>query len=781
MKKRCHFIGIGGIGMSGLARILVERGWEVTGSDLAKSAVTEGLEKVGAKVFVGHRSEYVSAGGTVVYSTDIGKENPEFLAARELGCTILHRSEMLLQLMGKGLAVTGTHGKTTTSALLTAVLVEGGLDPSYAVGGVIPQLQSNARNGKGEYFVAEADESDGTFLRYHPYGAIVTNIDNDHMNYFETEERLERAFGDFMGQVVSKEHLFWCGEDERLEKLSVGGKSYGFGEKCDVRASRVVQSGWKSVFDVHFGGRVYEKVEVALIGRHNVLNALAVFGLALSVGVDEKAIRQAFRSFGGVLRRCEKKGEVHGILFLDDYAHHPTEIQTTLRGIREAVEERRLVVVYQPHRYTRTRDCVGMFGGIFSEADELFVTEVYGAGEAPIAGVSHQIVMDEVQKNAKFVERKELAAVLAEQLRPHDVVVTLGAGDITKLGLEVMARMNGVKKWRVGVIEGGRSAEHEISLLSAKHVKGALSSEFYDVVSFMISKEGKWSCGEYEDRVFPRAVMEQLESCDVLFPILHGPFGEDGTIQGFFDMLGKPYVGCDHRASAIAMDKALTKDLIVLNGIATSPYLSITESEWKEHSKELHARIMKELKMPVYVKPVHLGSSVGVCKVENEFQLDGIIKNAFHYDTKVIVENGIKGREIEFAVLGNDRITVFPPGEIFTQGGIYDYAAKYGVNGMSTTSQAGLSEELIQEGMELAKAAFRVTGCSGMARIDFFLDDNGKYWLNEINPIPGFTNISLYPQVCAKNGLDSAALIDRLIVLALHRKRMCKNYETVKR
>lgn len=447
MKEKYHFIGIGGIGMSGLARILMSRNVPVSGSDIASSYVTEGLVKAGAKVFIGHSAQYVSPETSIVYSSDIKTENPEYKEGLKQNCTMLHRSDLLCKLMEgyKTLAVAGTHGKTTTSSLLTVTVVEAGLDPSYAIGGVINQLHSNANHGDGKYFVAEADESDGTFLKYKPYGAIITNIDLDHMNHFGTEEVLCQAFDLFAKRVTSHQHLFWCGDDVRLQKLSLPGFSYGIGQRCDLRASNIVQKGWRLVFDVDFQGVHYPKVEVALIGRHNVLNALSVFGFALSIGIPEEVIRRAFSAFGGVKRRCEKKGEARQVLAIDDYAHHPTEIKTTLDGLRAAIGDQRLIAVFQPHRYSRTKDCLGSYGGIFDAADELFITDIYGAGEAPIPGLTSALLLQEVQSfsplSCRLVSRDKLCESLAAFVRPQDVVVTLGAGDITKLGAELIDKL----------------------------------------------------------------------------------------------------------------------------------------------------------------------------------------------------------------------------------------------------------------------------------------------------------------------------------------------------
>jgi UDP-N-acetylmuramate--alanine ligase len=781
--------------MSGLARILLSKKEKVSGSDLAANYITDGLQKAGADVYVGHSSKYISPDMTVIYNTDIKEDNPEFQAALHLKCSLLHRSDLLLQLMSgyKILAVTGTHGKTTTSALLAAVLVHSGIDPAFAVGGILPQFHSNAHHGSGEYFVAEADESDGTFLKYNPWASIVTNIDNDHMDYFKTETVLDQSFQVYMEKIPDDGWLFWHGDDARLSKMNPKGISYGFGNHHKLSISKFRQDGWKIFFSIEFNQTRYEEVEVALTGRHNALNAAAVFGLAIALELPEQKIREALRTFKGVVRRCEHKYEGKGISILDDYAHHPVEVQATLKAVREAIQERRLVAVFQPHRYTRTKACLGTFKNCFNEADELVITDIYGAGETPIGDLSAVQIADEVKSassvSCRYVPKSELISALGSLVRPHDVVITLGAGDITKTGLELASFLEAhpPKKYRVGVIYGGRSIEHEVSLLSAANVCEAFNSTLYDVNHFGITKEGKWITGAHVPQQLQKMakeipsqpsktpisseILSELYQCDLLFPILHGKLGEDGTLQGFFEILGKPYMGCDHRSAAIAMDKALTKKLMVLNGVATLPFVDFNHTDWKRFPELLLEQIKTQLILPVFIKPVHLGSSMGVTKVDTFENLISTIEMVFRFDSHLIVENGVVAREIEFAVLGNQWIKVFPPGEICTEGKIYDYEGKYGASATKTVPRTDLTQALIEEGMFLAETAYKAAGCTGMARIDFFLDRNDKFWLNEINPIPGFTCNSLYPSICKANGLDYPQLIDKLVILAFERSR----------
>ncbi|MBS0620034.1 MAG: UDP-N-acetylmuramate--L-alanine ligase [Verrucomicrobia bacterium] len=448
MEEKTHFIGIGGIGMSALARILLEQGKRVSGSDISSSPLIEKLEARGAEIHFGHSSDHVQGVTSVICSTDIKEDNPELQEAKRLGLPILHRSQLLSQLMeGKQpLLVTGTHGKTTTSSFLAHVLVRAGTHPSFAVGGMIQSLGVNGGFGSGDYFVAEADESDGSFLAYTPYGAIITNIDNDHLDYWKDAESLRQGFLQFAKQIQSTRHLFWCGDDETLSSLHLKGFSYGFLEKNALCITDFRQDHWKTYFDLSFLGTRYDEIEIPLIGAHNVLNAAAVFGLCMQLSLPEESIREGFRTFRGVSRRAEWKGEERSIAVFDDYAHHPTEIFATLRAFKQCVKDRRLIVAFQPHRYSRTRDCFAEFGPALHYADELILTDIYAAREKPLDGITIENLISKIQettgKEVHYVPRGELSTYLAGKLKPHDVLLTMGAGDITHVGPEVLKRLN---------------------------------------------------------------------------------------------------------------------------------------------------------------------------------------------------------------------------------------------------------------------------------------------------------------------------------------------------
>lgn len=780
MKQKCHFIGIGGIGMSGLAHLLLKRNVEVTGSDIAESLTTQKLVKAGAKISIGHSAKNIVSDTQVVYSSDIKEDNVEFQKASEYACKMIHRSDLLFQLMEgyKTLAVTGTHGKTTTTSLLTTVFYEGGKDPSFAVGGILPQFDSNSGHGNGQYFIAEADESDGTFLKYHPFGAIVTNIDLDHMNYFKTEAALLDAFSTFIDKV-NPANLFWCLDDSRLYSLQKKGRTYGFSPHAEWHITHFRQTAWQIQFDITHQNKTFKDITVALTGKHNALNATAVFGLAFSLGVSEEAIRKAFLSFQGVKRRCEKVGETKSVLFLDDYAHHPTEIEVTLKAIRQAEPHRRLIAVFQPHRYSRMKDCLGSFGGVFDEADELFVTDIYASRETPIPDVTVENLMADFKRSSRFVKRNELSEVLAKFVRPHDIVVTLGAGDVTRLGSDLIQLLDqyGITKYKVGVIFGGRSSEAPVSVMSSKFVFDSLLPDLYEVESFSITKKGQWIHGELRELsddypILPPYVLNKLQECDILFPMMHGKYGEDGTMQGFLDILDKPYVGPDHAACAITMDKSVMKSLCIANGILTSPFIEFTNYEWKIHSDKMKSLIDEKLTYPVYVKGPHLGSSIAVKRVANISELDEAVENVLKYDTKVLVENEVLGREIEFAVIGNDEITVFDPSEVFSEGNLYDYHSKYSNEGIKSIVRADLPQEAIDKGKLFAKRAYQLAGCAGFSRVDTFYDDKGRFWMSEINPLPGCTEFSLFPKMCEAGGMGGSSLINQLLILGLSRKRL---------
>ncbi|HEV3269376.1 MAG TPA: UDP-N-acetylmuramate--L-alanine ligase [Candidatus Rhabdochlamydia sp.] len=445
--KHYYFIGIGGIGMSGLALIALEKGAMVSGSDVMHSCITNGLQEKGAKIFIGHKKEQIPLGAIVIYSSAISPDNPEFMFAKSHNLSILHRSDLLALFMQpqKALLVSGTHGKTTSSSLLAHVLLEKKMQPSFAIGGFICGSNHNAGYGEGRYFVAEADESDGSFLKYTPFGAIITNIDQDHLDYWQTMNGLVRGFQKFIDSIISWEHFFWHGDNLWLSEMVTKGYSYGFDKKNALFIESHCQDKWKNIFTICFENKHYTEIEIPIIGRHNILNASAVFGLCLKLGIIEEKIRSAFMSFKGINRRLEYKGEVKGIIFYDDYAHHPTEILTTLRAIKNAVGSRRVVLAFQPHRYSRTLACLNEFGAAFDAADVVVVTDIYAAGEAPVKEIDEGRLLHEINREARrpvhHFSRNQLSCQLLKVLKTGDCLITMGAGDISNISYDIMENL----------------------------------------------------------------------------------------------------------------------------------------------------------------------------------------------------------------------------------------------------------------------------------------------------------------------------------------------------
>ncbi|HEY1899172.1 MAG TPA: UDP-N-acetylmuramate--L-alanine ligase [Steroidobacteraceae bacterium] len=448
-----HLVGIGGSGMSGIAEVLINLGYRVQGSDLKANALTQRLTQLGASIAIGHAAVNIEGADVVVTSSAVPAQNPEVLAALAARIPVVQRAEMLGELMRfrYSIAVAGTHGKTTTTSLVASILAEGGADPTFVIGGRLKSADSNARLGSGRYLVAEADESDASFTHLQPLIAIVTNIDNDHLGTHEGDfERLKSSFVDFLHNLPFYGLAILCLDDATLASVMprVGRPimTYGLSAAADVRAVNVRRNGLQTQFDVlRSGSAVRSRPGVALPvtlnlpGTHNVSNALAAIAVATELDIDDAAIAAALASFQGIDRRLQHIGEVAvgtgSVTIVDDYGHHPTEIAATLEALRQGYPGRRMVLAFQPHRYTRTRDLIDDFGRVLSQADVLLVTEVYSAGEAPISGADGRAICRAVRSRGQvepvFVENVErLGAALQGMIRAGDVVVTMGAGNI---------------------------------------------------------------------------------------------------------------------------------------------------------------------------------------------------------------------------------------------------------------------------------------------------------------------------------------------------------------
>ncbi|MBC7463292.1 MAG: UDP-N-acetylmuramate--L-alanine ligase [Actinobacteria bacterium] len=438
--KHVHLVGIGGSGMSGIARIMASEGVNVSGSDSKDSSVLSGLRALGVKTIVGHSSENILGADFLVYSTAISRSNPEIIEAERLAIPRLSRAQALAILMSEStsVAVAGTHGKTTTTSMLTVALQSAGEDPSFAIGGVLKASGSNAHKGSGSIFIAEADESDGSFIEYHPYGAIITNIEHDHVDFFETPTEVAQAFAEFASTISSDGFLVYCRDDTGATTLAAEVPlsrklSYGTDSQADLRIDQVELLPSGSQSRVLWQGLSAGKLNLQVPGFHNVLNAAGALTAGLALGVDTSELLAGLSTFRGTSRRFEFKGQVEGIRVIDDYGHHPTEIRVTLDTAKRYATDGRVLVVFQPHRYSRTRAFTSAFATALDKADQSWVLEIYGAGEATIPGVSGSSIT-KFMTHGKF-EPNFLSVVteVAETAQPGDVILTLGAGDVSSL------------------------------------------------------------------------------------------------------------------------------------------------------------------------------------------------------------------------------------------------------------------------------------------------------------------------------------------------------------
>ena len=459
--RRIHFVGIGGAGMGGIAEVLLNEGYQVTGSDIANNAMTERLAASGAYIFIGHESDNIAShsqhnlasASVVVVSTAINEGNPEVAYAKENRIPVVRRAEMLAELMRfrHGIAIAGTHGKTTTTSLIASIYAEAQLDPTFVIGGLLNSAGTNARLGASRYLIAEADESDASFLHLQPMVAVVTNIEADHMETYGGDfAKLEATFREFLHNLPFYGLAVVCADDPVIEKLipEIGRQvlTYGFSADSDVQITDYHQKGQQSFFNIQRKNSEPLAICLNLAGKHNALNAAAAIAVACDDEIDDKAIVKALADFAGIGRRLQQYGEFETgngqVLLMDDYGHHPTEVQATIDALRAGWPERKLVMAYQPHRYSRTRDLYEDFVSVLSQVDKLLLLEVYSAGEEPIAGVDSRSLCRSIRQRGQiepvYVETpQQLAAILAGQIEDGDLVITQGAGNIGAIAREL--------------------------------------------------------------------------------------------------------------------------------------------------------------------------------------------------------------------------------------------------------------------------------------------------------------------------------------------------------
>jgi UDP-N-acetylmuramate--alanine ligase len=447
--KRIHFVGIGGSGMSGIAEVLINQGYEVSGSDKAATSVTDHLEKIGAKIFFHHASKNIEGSQVVVASSAIDLNNPEITSAKEVKIPVIPRAEMLAELMRMkyGIAIAGTHGKTTTTSLVSTVLAGGGLDPTVIIGGRLKNTGSHAKLGQSKFLVAEADESDGSFMKLSPSIVVVTTVDEEHMEFYQTLEKIKDTFLKFINKIPFYGSAILCLDDPNIQSMipRVGKRyiTYGLSSQADYTARNISIEGLSTYFNVFHRGRDLGRIRSGALGQHNVLNTLAAVAVGMELDLDFKIIANSLLKFEGVQRRFEIVMQSDKLILIDDYGHHPAEIKASLKTVKEVWHNCRLIVIFQPHRYSRTKSLIKDFWSAFNDADYLFVMDIFSAGESPLDNVHANDIVEGVRecghKNAKYIKsQSDLNNQLCILAKQGDVLMTLGAGDVWKLGKDFL-------------------------------------------------------------------------------------------------------------------------------------------------------------------------------------------------------------------------------------------------------------------------------------------------------------------------------------------------------
>lgn len=717
-----YMVGIGGAGMSALAKMLVKRGFTVSGSDSTASAITAELEVEGISVRIGHSGEGIAEGMAVILTDAIDlATSPEVRRARELGCPLFRRSQVLGWLLQsyKVIAVTGTHGKTTTTGMTGASLAAAGFDPLVVVGAVVPEWGSPVREGDGEWAVVEACEAYDSFHDLDPHHIVLTNLELDHVDFHGNWENLRDSVVRFAQKRSGT--LFYSASDTGA---------------CEVAK---LAGGPTVAYQAHGDHKV------GLPGDHNLENATAAVSVLESIGGDGDLGWSALSTFKGAERRLQVLRD-GSVTVIDDYAHHPTEIEASLRALRSAYANRRLVVAFQPHLYSRTAPLVAEFAAALSLADVVFITDIYPAREAPMPGVSSARIAEQIKKPVHYVPSRHLLPREVRQVVcDGDVVVGMGAGNISDFAPGFVQELDRSGPKRVAVCYGGDSAEREVSLHSGIAIEAALKRKGYNAflvdVSELLLRNGDLRSFAGADRP------------DLAFLAVHGTNAEDGAIQGLFHMLHIPFTGSDLQSSAIAMDKDRTKQILKAKGIQVP------------NGSVVRVGGTCSLKAPVVVKPNAQGSTVGLSFVKHDSDLQSALEKAWQYDDSALVEEWIVGTEISVPVLGDRAL---PPVEIIPASGQYDFAAKYLPGATEEICPARISRALLAETQEIALAAHQALGCCGATRTDMILRGEEVFVL-EVNTLPGMTGTSLLPNSAATAGISFDDLVDWIAQEALTR------------
>lgn len=707
-------VGIGGAGMSGVARMLKRRGHEVRGTDSADSALIQAMRAEGIPIQIGHGAEGIRPGDAVILTDaiDLGR-SPEVARARELGLPLFRRSQALGWLLRdrKVIAVTGTHGKTTTTAMIGAGLRSAGLDPLIVVGAEVPDFGSAIVEGEGEYAVVEACEAYASYLDLDPYISVLTNLELDHIDFHGNYQNLLASMRQFLSQthpdgafVVSSD----VGAQEAAEGLSQARHNYE-------------PTTWQEA-----GGQ-----ELATPGSHNRFNAGGALTACLLAGADPGRAIAGIASFRGADRRLQTLLE-GPVTVMDDYAHHPTEIAASLQAIRERHPDRRLVVVYQPHLYSRTQPLISEFAEALSAADHVVLTDIYPAREDPIPGVSSLRIVEKVTKPSTYVpSRHLLPRRVAAMAQPGDLIVGMGAGSIGEFAPELVKELARTEDF-VAVFYGGESPEREVSLNSGRAVKAALDrlgirSALFDATDLLLGS-GDLSALRGPNR----------PTCAILS--VHGKGDEDGPLQGLLNMLHIPFSGSRLLAAALGMDKQGAKQALEQAGVPT-PRGRVVRRPAEAQGWSL---------LPAVVKPNDSGSTVGLFFVADPHELAAAVERCLQYTEEVLIEEEVRGIEISVPVMG-DRALL--PVEVAPISGRYDFASKYVPGATEEICPARITEEQTRLAQDYALLAHRALGCQGITRTDMIVQPDRIVAL-EVNTCPGMTPTSLVPKSAETMGMS---------------------------
>ena len=779
--KSFVLVGIGGAGTSGVARMLLNRRFCVKGTDMTDSALIESLREHGADVRIGHTAEIVAKGDAVVLSDAIPlNTSPEVRRAKELGCKLFRRSQCLGWLLEgkKTIAVTGTHGKTTVTGMIAAGLRGAGMDPTIVVGAEVPQFGGSVVEGKGEWAVVEACEAYDSFHDFDPTIVVLTNLEMDHVDFHGNWQNLRASVLRFVETLPEDGVLVYCKDDEGASDIAMAfkGESRAYDMQMAANKGRpaVIKEWLESIKDSvqqmkemlpKLRNRL-EQLELECLemssplhGNHSWTNASGAMRAIIEAVrmTDDPDLQheihfglQAVLSFQGAERRMQvlSTGDIDVV---DDYAHHPTEIKASIEALREMYPDRRLVLVYQPHLYSRTASLIPQFAEALDLADHVFLTDIYPARENPIPGVSSVRIAELMMTPVTYVpSRHLLPRKVAEFAKNGDVVVGMGAGSIESFAPDFIDELDRGDPKRVMVIYGGDSAEREVSILSGRAVHKALQelgyeSTMVDATELLLDK------GDV-------SVLSGPGRPDVAFLCVHGTHAEDGVVQGFLELMHIPYIGSGLGSSAVTMDKNLTKKIFVAEDIPVPKGAVIRKG----------GKRPKLPSLPVVVKPNAQGSTVGLSFVERQQDLDQAIEFAFSFadDGVVLVEQWVKGTEISVPVAGD---TALPVVEIVPESGRYDFAAKYTPGATEEICPARITDKQTEEAQRLALASHRALGCTGVTRTDMIVTKR-RIVVLETNTLPGMTETSIVPRSAQVHGWSFNDLVLWMVEDALQAK-----------